>query len=380
VLDRPLRIGLNLLHARPQIGGGWNYIAALVHAIAEHDSTNHYIVFANDYSKQLVPRSCQFETVLVRPSRAILAQPIRVFYDNTWLQILTRRFAIDVMHWFANTQAIIRLVPNCVTCYDMKVFHAPETYSFVKRHYLLNAIRYAVEHADLLLPMSRSTAREIIALFSVDPRRIVVIPTIVDSGFRARGRESVIAFRERYDLPQNFWLYVAHTYPHKNHPQLLRAFAEFRSSSGSSWPLVLRGDPKAGEDRLAETLAELKLERAVIRLPGLHTSEMPLLYAAASALVFPSLYEGGGIPVLEAMACGCPVLASPIPAIKEHAGSAVAYFDEFTDRSIAHAMLQVEADSNLRRFLSAAGRKRAESFRGARIVNELIRQYERLAG
>jgi glycosyltransferase involved in cell wall biosynthesis len=376
-VGRHLRIGLNLLHARPEIGGGWNYIQSLIAALGEHDPNNTYIAFVNELSQQLVPHKSHFHVVTARPRVDILRQPVRVLYENTWLHVHTRQYALDLMHWFANTQALIKSVPSCVTCYDMKVFHEPETHAFFKRHFLLNVIAYTAKRADILFPMSLATAQEMAELFSLDIGAMEVIPTIIDTEFGPRRPEDVASFRNKYNLPKDFWLYVAHTYPHKNHSQLLRAYATLLSGGIPTWPLILRGDPGGAALEVEQLIHTLKLENSVFRLPRLEDSEMPLLYSAASALVFPSTYEGGGIPVLEAMACGCPVLASPLPVLMEHGGHAIAYFQDLQISSIAHAMQELEADEGLRRSLVDAGIKRAEEFRATRIVGRVLRGYER---
>ena len=181
----------------------------------------------------------------------------------------------------------------------------------------------------------------------------------------------------RYGLPDQYWLYVAHYYPHKNHRLLLQAYRRLRDTGRPAWPLVLRGDPKGAEDDIAKALSELKLQDAVLQLPPLPRADVPRLYAAASAMVFPSLYEGAGIPALEAMSCGCPITASDIPALREFAGDAADYFQPGDEASIAGAMRMMQEDAARRRQLREAGLARSQLFSAEAVAPRLTHAYRR---
>jgi glycosyltransferase involved in cell wall biosynthesis len=162
-------------------------------------------------------------------------------------------------------------------------------------------------------------------------------------------------------------------HPHKNHEALLRAFAEDEDLPGPVWPLVLRGD---GTERLLEAIASLGLERRVNLLPPLDAAEMPLLYSAAGGLVFPSLFEGGGIPVLEAMASGCPVVASDIPTTREFGGDAVLLFPPTDVAAMRSALHRVEASPQLRDSLRQRGLgQAARSGSGSTIARACLTAY-----
>ena len=152
---------------------------------------------------------------------------------------------------------------------------------------------------------------------------MTVIPPILESLFTPASQASVELWRAQWKLPPKFWLYVAHIYPHKNHARLLEAYRGYVAATREPWPLVLRGDSQPEGLNIWHLAAQLQIGDHVVLLPGLRREEMPLLYGAASALMFPSLYEGAGMPVLEAQACACPVVASNIPAVREFGGDAV---------------------------------------------------------
>lgn len=370
-----MRIGLNLLHAQPGIGGGWNYIEELLAALAHCDTENEYVAFVTGSSECLVPPARHFERVFVHIRPASRAW--RVVYESTLLQMLAKRHGLDCMHWFSATHGWFNSVPSAVTFYDMHAFLGLARFPFAKRRYLRAAIRRAVRTAQVLLPISRSTAADLCGLLGASQDRVMVIPPVVPSTFRASTREQTEAFRRDHGLPERYWLYVAHYYPHKNHRLLLGAYRRLIDTGMTAWPLVLRGDPMGAERGIEAAISELGLRDSVLQLPALQRSELPKLYAAAGALVFPSVYEGGGIPVLEAMSCGCPVAASEITTNREFAGEAALYFQPSDEASIAGAMQTMQKDAARRQQLLEEGLMRSKLFWPEVVAPRLTQAYRR---
>ena len=364
----------------PEIGGGWNYIARLVESLGEHDRENSYVAFVTDKSVGLVPRQPNFETVRVGINPISRWQ--RVLYENTRLQIDARKQRLDLMHWFANTIAIINSVPGVVTIHDLLVFENPHSFSRIQRIYLQTMYPHTVRRAALLLPVSETTARALCNILKARPERMQVIPAIVSARFQPVSADKVIELRREYNLPDQFWLYVAHFYPHKNHLRLLQSYHDLKLNGFAPWPLILRGDnpgddPGAGEE-LKRLVTELGLENSVRFLPRLNEEELPVLYSAATALVFPSLYEGGGIPLIEAMACGCPVIAANIPPVREFAGDAASYFDPNKVASISEAMSSFQGSNPQDRLqMRQKGLQRSTEHRPQLVVHKLLNAYTR---
>ncbi len=369
-----MRIGLNLLHTTPEIGsGGWNYIAGLVSALEESKSKNHYLAFVTSASECLVPRSINFERVMININPQSRVQ--RIAYENSWLQVYATRFKLDCMHWFANTQAWINTVPGFVTVYDLQPFRDLYKFSSTKRLYLRIMMSRTARCAHMLLPMSEATASELNLILSVERSRMIVIPPCVKPIFKPAQSHVVASFRLKNNLPEYFWLYVAHFYPHKNHVGLLYAYHRLKSAGFAPWPLVLRGDPRGSEDDIKRTIADLSLSSDVYFMPPVSEAELPVLFSAATALVYPSLYEGGGIPVVEAMASGLPVVASNIPSVQEFAGDAACYFSPEITESISNAMYSFQNDSQRRRACLLAGITRSRSFSPSQIGQKLASAY-----
>jgi len=370
-----MRIGLNLLHAVPEIGGGWNYIANLVALLAEQDHVNEYVAFVTSASAALVPDRPNIRTVQVgiRPG----SRPQRIAFEHSLLQAIARRHDLDCMHWFANSQGIVNAAPAVVTIYDLQPFSGYAPFSPLKLRYLQWRLRSTVARAPMLLPMSQATADDLQRVLGAEPERMRVVPPMLEPEFQPAGKADVARIRERYRLPREFWLYVAHLYPHKNHERLLEAYQQLKRVDPQAWPLVLRGDKQPVGPDISELIRRFGLADDVILVPRLDRGDLPALYSAASALVFPSLYEGAGMPVLEALACGCPVAASGIPAVREFAGGAANYFDPQASHGIAAAMAALAGDSSSRDRLRTAGLERARDFRATPVLERLVGAYQR---
>lgn len=364
-----MRVGLNLLAAVPDIGGGWNYTDGLLRALDAHDTGDEYVAFVTSASDPLVPRSPRFRRVRFPIDAA--CRPLRVVCENAVIGSFSSRERVDCMHHLFGALPLANRTRSVVTVHDLMVFERPGDFPWLRRRYLRAARRRAATRATLLAPMSKFSADHLERQFGVEPSRMEVVLPSVD--FARAPAQEISAFRQQYGLPGAFWLYVASGYLHKNHDRLFEAFRRLRQER-DGWPLVLRGEFASP---LFRTLAADRGAGTIILLPRLTTAEMPLLYSAASALVFPSLFEGGGLPIIEAMACGCPVIASDIETTREFAGGASVRFDPYDVDSITAAMRDGERSEDLRRRLAEAGMRSAKYFRPARIAAACRRLYER---
>jgi len=321
----------------------------------------------------MVPLKPNFRPVLINIHSESRIQ--RIAFENTVLQIMAKKHRLDCMHWFANTQAVINATPGVVTIYDLQAFKNLVKFNLFKQAYLHLMMKLTIKKAPLLLPISQSTAQELRSMFHVHPHRMKIIPIILGLQFKPADKKKIMSFRTKYKLPEKFWLYVAHFYPHKNHIRLLQSYHELKSKSLHPWPLVLRGDPKGSEMDIKEWINLLNLKRDIIMLPKLDEEALSTLYSAATALIFPSLYEGCGLPIVEAMACGCPIIASNIPVIKEFASDSAYYFDPLDVDAIRKSMMTFQNNIELREHFKQMGLVRAKNFRGNVIIDKLLSAY-----
>jgi glycosyltransferase involved in cell wall biosynthesis len=373
-----MRIGLNLLHAMPEIGGGWNYIDNVVRTLARYDDTNTYIAYVSRESQALLPDKHNMHGYHVQINAKNRIE--RIACENTTLQRLAKLHRLDCIHWFGNVQAPFSRVPSVVTVHDLIVYNDPGSVPLLKRLYLRSMFRNTVHNCRVLLPISQATARDLEVRLGADREKMIITPFPLCEEFKRMPSSCIGEFRAKHELPERFWLYVAHTYKHKNHCRLLEAYSNLKIAGLKPWPLVLRGDPKDNDAQVMNTIQKLKLKDDVIRLPRLDYFELPLLYSCASALVFPSLHEGCGIPILEAMACGCPVLVSDLPPTREFAGQAACFFDGNDVHDIERCMAKVERDEDFRDALIEKGLAQADRFDASTVARDIVRAYEIAVG
>ncbi|MHC4726643.1 MAG: glycosyltransferase family 4 protein, partial [Planctomycetota bacterium] len=204
-----------------------------------------------------------------------------------------------------------------------------------------------------------------------DPKKITVTYEAADKIYRSITDTSCLnTIRQKYKLPHNFILYVGSLSPRKNIVRLLNAFSQICQRIPHS--LVLTGSKSWKDSTVYHTMQELNLGDRIKQLGYVEPEDMPVLYNLAGAYVYPSLYEGFGLPVLEAMQCGCPVVASNATSIPEVAGDAAILVDPINTTAIAQSIYRVLSDSKLREELVYAGFQQAKKFSWEKCANTML--------
>lgn len=272
---------------------------------------------------------------------------------------------IDVIH-YPVTVPIPRVdgATTIVSLNDVQHHELPEFFSKPERYYRRSAYDRAARRADEVLTLSEHARWQIIERLAIPPERVTTIPCGVD-----HERFSAIPDEHdaRTDLPDRFLLYPANLWPHKNHERLLRAFER---AGVPDLELILTGQTYGRE-------LPVSPGGRVRHLGLVPFEQLPALYRRAVATVFPSLFEGFGMPLVEAMACGCPVAASARGAIAETCGDAAFLFDPEDEDAIADAVRQVVEDDALRERLRLQGLARAAEFRWDDVARRHLEVYRR---
>jgi glycosyltransferase involved in cell wall biosynthesis len=209
---------------------------------------------------------------------------------------------------------------------------------------------------------------------------MVVIPAVLPSAFQPRPDDRVAAVKRAYGLPDHYWLYAAHFYAHKNHATLIEAYRRLVTRDRRhDWPLVLRGKGDDGVARARQQIAEAGLNGRVLFLPQLEEQDLSALYTGAGAFVFPSAYQRLGIPVLEVMACGCPVIAGPLAAVTESGRDAICTVAPMAANTLCEAMYALRRDDSRREDMRRRGLERARQFRSDIVIPRLLDAYAQAA-
>ncbi|MCZ7571820.1 MAG: glycosyltransferase family 4 protein [Ardenticatenaceae bacterium] len=369
-------IGLNaqLMTLRQNYRGAGisHYIYQLLRHLPQADPELAYTVFTSERGGHLAS-ILRYRTPLptVRPV-------VRILWEQALQPWAVRRACLDLLHGLAYVLPLWLSVPAVLTIYDLTVFQVPERFRSANRSYLRLMTRLSARRARMVCAISQSTRDDIVRRLGVPGERVAVVYPGCDSQFAPPPAAEVAAFRARRGLPDRFVLYLGTLEPRKNVPALIRAFAEVAASNRPEFPhhLVLAGARGWHYGDVFAEVERLGLQDRV-HVPGyVPADEQPLWYAAAEAFVYPSLYEGFGLPVLEAMACGTPVLtsnAASLPEVVGPAGLTVAARDE---GALAEALRRLLRDAALRATLRERGLQQARRFswlEAARVQTRIYR-------
>jgi len=352
------------------------YIRNLLRQLARIDCDTEYVLLCQqpdlEVGTQLGPN---FRTVLEPSPNYSLREQIRV----PWV---LRRERPDVYH------APHYVLPAGVRCRSVVTIH--DCIHLMFPQYLPNKAAYAYARAsmwaaarrsDCILTVSDASKRDILHFFNVPPEKIEVVYNAIDDHFWDEPRaEDVDRVRERYQLDHPFVLYVGNIKPHKNLVRLIEAFAELRRGGFGELKLLIIGDEISKLPALRRAVHRHKLHKHVRFLGYLSDETLAVLYRLASVFVFPSLYEGFGLPPLEAMASGTPVVTSNVSSLPEVAGDAAVLVDPYDIDSIVDGLRRVLSDPALAADLRRRGLTRAREFSWARSVAKTRQVYEMIAG
>lgn len=301
--------------------------------------------------------------------------PIKPVWFHFCLPRAVRDLRLDLVH-FPNYVVPLRWKrPYVLTVHDLSLLRDPKWHPHSRRLILGNLVERSARRADLVLCVSSSVKEDIVKRLGVDPSRVRVTPLAPAEHFKQAPRERVTATQRKYGLPSEYLLYVGNIEPRKNLQRLVSAWESLGSDGSCELPLVLVGRPAW---LYQETLRAIRTSRRSSRiyLTGYVAEEdLPALYSGALLFVYPSLFEGFGLPVLEAMACGVPVLASDIKPFREISGKAAWLTDPTDTGALTEGLRTLVKDDTLRCSLREKGYKVAAGYSWERTAQETLRAY-----
>ncbi len=348
------------------------YIHSLLTNVLREDPEGDYTVFVN--SRCALSLSGDF-----KPSRLPTGRPlVRIIWEQTCQPLQLMKEGIALLHSPVNVQPLLLPCKGVVTVTDLSFMIFPEAFRPGQRLYQRWFTRWSVRRADRVIAISTNTAQDVVRFFDVPVDRVAVIFPGVDAHYRPiEDQQQLGQFRRLRGLPDRFVLFVGTLEPRKNLLMLLQAYAAFRRGGGG-YKLALVGGKGWLYEPILSAIDALDLANEVI-LPGfVAEEELPLWYNAAEALLYPSLYEGFGLPPLEAMACGTPVVVSNASSLPEVVGDAGLLVDPHEPAPWTEALERLWCDSAYRADLSARGLERAREFSWSRMARATIGVYRDL--
>jgi glycosyltransferase involved in cell wall biosynthesis len=350
------------------------YIRNLLRQLARIDRETDYVLLTPEADLEVAAQlGPNFRTVLEPSPNYSLREQIHV----PWV---LRRERPDVYH------APHYILPAAIGCRSVVTIH--DCIHLMFPQYLPNKAAYAyarasmwmaVTRSDCILTVSEASKRDILHFFNVAPEKIVVISNAIDDHFwLTPPDEEVSRVKQRYQLDHQFVLYVGNIKPHKNLVRLIEAFDRLRRSGFEDLKLLIIGDEISKLPALRRAVHSHKLHKHVRFLGYVSDDTLRVLYRLASVFVFPSLYEGFGLPPLEAMASGTPVVTSNQSSMPEVSGDAAVLVDPYDVESIVDGIRRVLSDSALAANLRRRGPERAREFSWAHSVEKTRAVYQRV--
>jgi glycosyltransferase involved in cell wall biosynthesis len=379
-----MRIGLDLWLCTPSRGGIGRYAEELTRAlVAEGGDACEFVLFPGlEYPSWLAG------VLRARPAAVRLGVegwkrhrrgfPTRLLRSNLVIAPRVRRQSIDIFHSmdFLDTPLMgLGSAAVVSTIHDISPLLYPDT--FTRRHALFFRVlaRPLLRRADRIITVSQAAAAEILEWDPSLEGKLNVVYEGVSPHFRPASSDEVAAIRTRYGLPGGYILCVGTVQPRKNLARLIEAYALLTARDGGIPPLVIAGGLGWLYEPIVNKVAEYRVADRVKFLGFVPDADLPALFTGASLFVFPSMHEGFGLPVLEAMACGAPVVTSNRSALPEVAGDAAVLVDPLDVESIADGIAKILKDQVIARRLAEAGRHRAAQFTWTAAARKLLEIY-----
>lgn len=364
-------------------GGNGTYSRELLKALAKVDDSNEYYLY-NYLHKKILGRD-----EIVNKSNFIYRGGYLPYIGRTdrWQKFLRRKFflfkaradKLDIFHLTNSARYFRGLDKFVLTIHDLSFLIAPEfsghSINYLKKNYYQKLIK----SASAIIAVSQNTKADILKNLDYPEEKITVIYEAAASDFYPDLQQEYL--EEKFGLKGNYILAVGQIQPRKNINLLLKAFSQLPDELRDQNSLVLVGRPRNQKEleKLKQKIKDLKVTQETKFLGYVDLNELRYLYSSAAVFVYPSLYEGFGLPVLEAMACGAPVITTNISSLPEVAGQAAILVDPNNDEELREALIKVIADNNLREDLINKGLKQAKQFSWVKAAEETIKVYQQFS-
>jgi glycosyltransferase involved in cell wall biosynthesis len=372
----PLRIVIDVRHIN-DFGIG-TYIRNLVKALAAIDRENHYTLTATPAEAgEVAGLPANFEIAVYHP-------PKRLFWENITFPWFVKALAPDVIHIPLNQVPWLLPKPYVVTIHDMSSFLFGAM-SRVRENAGLYSFRRGLLRADRIIAVSAATRRDIESVLAVRRNRIKQVYNAPDPRFLLKSDPAEQSqLLERFQINTPYLLYAGRIRPHKNIPRLIEAFAVVRAELEQDpefrdLRLLIIGDEISKHPEVRRAMVQTRTQQVVRFLGFVPFETLKMFYSAATAFVFPSLYEGFGLPPLEAMAVGTPVITSSVSSLPEVVGPAAMIVNPENVFDIARGIRDVLTDAELRQRLIAAGHEQVRQFNWTRTAEEVLEIYREVS-
>lgn len=390
------KIGIVSLGSAPGGSGGVDiYTRGLVETLASYDpGDNYYTVIAADlaaatWAYREWPAHVRFTTIsltagprtrseLVQEALCrMLGRPSLSRHGEEYMARQIDELGLDLLHYPSTVIYPLSVQTPCIlTFFDMQHEYYPRFFTAAELDMRSKTYRASVEKACRVIVPSLFTRKTLIEKYATPREKIVLMSVGVNQEFGRADQGRIRDVLTRYGLSDGFIYYPAHTWPHKNHARLMASLRILRDEHCIRPNLVVSGGLRNQRSIIHDLAIAAGVEDQVTDLGFVPAEDLPALYSAASLMVFPSLFEGFGIPLVEAMACGCPIAAANVTAIPDTTNNAAILFDPNKPKEIADAIRTGLCDETLRQALVERGYREVAHFRWSNILPQLLTTYQ----
>ncbi len=365
-----MKIGIYARGVSEKSGGVKQYIESVTRAIIENVSLSNelYIFHNNGMGYFDCSQKGNVKEIIMKPNNKVICDFLLCPYYVNKYQLDAIIFPKNVVPFFLKSKTI-------VVVHDLAYF-MPEygAYPFLDTVYMKKMLKSSCKRADMIVAVSKNTKNDIIRILGVEPTKIKVVHEAADTKYRIiMDRKKLEEFMKKYNLKNRFILFTGGISPRKNLIRLMKAFQNV--SAVITHDLVITGGCGWKNKRELEILES---NRRLKRIGFVPEDEMPYLYNLADIFIYPSLYEGFGLPVLEAQACGVPVIASNVSSIPEVGGNSVCYVNPNSTESIADAILKVSLDKKYKKSLVKRGFRNIKRFSWKKAAKKTLDLFEKM--
>ena len=361
------------------------YCMELVQGILKLDTENEYTLLIRPQGKKLIADNLELKAENLHIE--VLDIPHYSLAEQTKLLKYLKEKKFDLVHFIQFNHPVRYRGRFVVTIHDLTLFGHLHRKDIIKRLSFSAVMKSAVKNSSKIIAISKTTKDDILNCYHAPEDKIEVIYLAVDGKYNSRIKDSELRikqFKDKYDISGEYFLYTGMWKKHKNLLRMLEAFCKFKQTTKSTIQMVIVGKKDQNEPEIIAEINQINKnlaassykQKAIIATGFIEEEELPVSYAGAQAYIIPSLSEGFGLPPLEAMACGTPVLSSNVSAMPEILGEAPLYFNPYDVDDMAEKMQQVASDERLRASLSAAGLEQAKKYDWQKTAEQTLGVYQ----
>jgi glycosyltransferase involved in cell wall biosynthesis len=372
-----MRIGIDAQVLKAKNSGVEYCIEDLVLNLAVVDPDNEYVIYVNGNALQNFA-SKHGNFVIKKSTFLNKYRPIRILWDQALLPAILLKDKIDIFHAPCYVAPVLASVPSVVTIPDLISLLFPNMTTKRNHYHYKLLLPTVVKKARRIITVSQNSKEDLIRVLGVNGDKVDVIANGIHESFKKITNDRQLTrVKEKYNLPQKIILYVGNLEPKKNIEGIIEAFSRLIKAGQIEHTLVIAGKKGWLYDGIFKIVAEQELHQNIRFLGYVPRGDLPALYNLAELFVFPSFYEGFGIPPLEAMACGTPVLTSNVAAVPEVVGDAAVMVDPNEVQEIADAIRDITGDEKIRAALTEKGFERAKLFSWGKTARDTLKVYKK---